>query len=254
MRLSLLYNPLVIIDRLAVAIGRRKRKNKLKHTPAANLDLGYIDSLELLELIKADGLKVKHIFDAGANIGTWTLLAKSFFSDAIVHAFEPLQVHIEKFKENTKQLSGVHIHPFCLGNENANSVINISSFSDSSSILDATPLEFEQFGIKKSSEEQVSVKRLDNLITDGVLPLPDIIKLDVQGFELEILKGAGSYLHGVGYLIVEVSFKEYYYGQPLFLDIANYLSAYNFDIYAFGHATPVGQELGQIDVLFRRRG
>jgi len=57
MRLSLFYNPLVIIDRLAIEINRRKRKNKLKGTPAAGLGLGYLDSLELLELIKRMALK-----------------------------------------------------------------------------------------------------------------------------------------------------------------------------------------------------
>lgn len=242
-----------MIDRIAVAINRRKRKNKLKNTPAANLGLGYIDSLELLELIKADGFKAKNIFDAGANIGTWTLLAKAFFGDASVHAFEPLSVHIDKFKDNTKALADVHIHPFCLGSENATAVINISSYSDSSSILNATPLEFEQFGIKKSDEEEVQVKRLDSLIANNELPVPDVMKLDVQGFELEILKGAGDYLTKMSYLIVEVSFKEYYYGQPLFLDIANYLAAHQFNIYAFGHATPLGTELGQIDVLFKKQ-
>jgi FkbM family methyltransferase len=253
MRLSLLYNPLVMIDRLAVSINRNRRKRKLKGTPAANLGLGYLDSLELLELIKKDNFKPKVIYDVGANIGTWTLLAKSFFTAAAVHTFEPLRQHIIKFKANTDKLSGITLYPFCLGNENNEMVINVSSFSDSSSILEATPLEFEQYGIKKTAEETVDVKRVEDLIEQGILPIPDIIKLDVQGFELEVLKGAGKYLNKVSYLIVEVSFKKYYYGQPLFLDIANYLSGFGFNIYAFGHSTPTGQELGQIDVLFKKQ-
>ncbi|MDB4902154.1 MAG: methyltransferase, FkbM family [Mucilaginibacter sp.] len=253
MRLSLFYNPLIIIDRLAIAINRNKRKSKLRHTPAANLDIGYLDSLELLELIKSDGFNAKTIFDVGANIGTWTLLAKSFFSNAAIHAFEPLSNHIQKFEENTRTIKDVHLHSFCLGNENKESVINVSSFSDSSSILNAAPLEFEQYRIKKVSEEQILIKRLDYLIDQNLLPIPDIVKLDVQGFELEVLKGMGEYLNKVSYLIVEVSFKEYYYGQPLFLDIANFLSAYNFNVYAFGHSTPTGSELGQIDVLFKKQ-
>jgi FkbM family methyltransferase len=253
MRLSLFYDPFAMIDRLAIEINRYKRKRKLKHTPAANLSLGYLDSLELLELIKADGATTNTIFDVGANIGTWTLLTKSFFPGATVHAFEPLDVHIQKFNDNIKILSNVYIHSYCLGKENKYSVINVSSFSDSSSILEATQLEFEEFGIKKTHEEQVEIKRLDQLIEDNELPVPDIIKLDVQGFELEVLKGAGKYLNEVSYLIIEVSFKEYYYNQPLFLDIANYLSSYNFNIYAFGQQTPVGKELGQIDVLFKKK-
>lgn len=253
MRRSIFYNPLVLIDRLAIEINRRKRKNKLKGTPAAGLGLGYIDSLELLELIKKDGFNTDVIYDIGANIGTWTLLAKSFFPDTVIHGFEPLENHIQKFCENTKGVANVHIHAFCLGSENKQTTINVSSFSDSSSILEATSLEYEQFGIKKAGEENVIVKRLEDIIDEGKLPVPDIMKLDVQGYELEVLKGAGNYLKQVQYLIVEVSFKEYYEGQPLFLDIAGYLNKYNFKIYAFGHSTPLGQELGQMDVLFKKQ-
>jgi FkbM family methyltransferase len=251
MRLSLLYNPLVMIDRIAIEINRYKRKRKLAGTPAAGLGLAYLDSLELLELIKQNG-DAKVIYDVGANIGTWTLLAKSFFKDAEIHAFEPLAGHTQQFLNNTKTLDNTHLHAFCLGNINSTSVINISSFSDSSSILDATPLEFEEFQIKKIKEETVAVKRISTLIEQGSLPSPDLIKLDVQGFELEVLKGAESHLDSVQFLIAEVSFKEYYHKQPLFLDIANYLAQHHFSIYAFGQSTPTGGELGQIDVLFKR--
>lgn len=252
MRTSLFYNPLVTIDRLAVEINRYKRKRKLKGTPAAGLALGYIDSLELLELIKSEGVIPQTIFDVGANIGTWTLLAKAYFPDAVVHAFEPLNVHIQKFKQTTQILTQVELHPVCLGSENSSAVINVSSFSDSSSLLDATQLEYEQYGIKKAGEEQVSIKRMDTMLEAGMLPAPNVIKLDVQGYELEVLKGAGKYLNGVSYIIAEVSFKEYYHGQPQFLELANYLAAYNLKIHAFGHATPTGAALGQIDVLFKR--
>jgi FkbM family methyltransferase len=253
MRFSLFYNPFTIIDRLAIEINRYKRKRKLKGTPAAGLGLGYIDSLELLELIKSEGVEIKSIFDVGANIGTWTLLAKAIFNDANVHAFEPLIIHTEKFNHLTRTLSKVSLHTFCLGSENGNSVINVSSFSDSSSLLNATPLEYEQYGIKKIDEEEVLVKRIDELIDGGEIPVPEIIKMDVQGYELEVLKGAGKYLNEVNYIIAEVSFKEYYHGQPLFMDIANYLLQYHFEVYSFGHSTPTGLPLGQIDVLFKRK-
>lgn len=253
MRFSLFYNPFTIIDRLAIEINRHKRKRRLNGTPAAGLGLGYIDSLELLELIKSEENEVKDIFDVGANIGTWTLLAKAIFNDANIHAFEPLKVHTEKFNQLTHALNKVSLHIFCLGSEQGGSVINVSSFSDSSSLLDATPLEFEQYGIKKTGEEEVVVKRIDELINSGEIPVPEVIKMDVQGYELEVLKGAGKYLNEVNYIIAEVSFKEYYHGQPLFMDIANYLLDYNFEVYAFGQSTPTGLPLGQIDVLFKRK-
>lgn len=251
MRLSLLYNPLVMIDRMAVEINRHQRKKRLKGTPAARLSIGYLDSLELLELIRDEHFRPKVVYDVGANIGTWTLLAKSIFEEANVHAFEPLAVHTKAFAKNTNHLSGIYLHTCCLGNDDKAATINVSSFSDSSSLLEATPLEFEQYGIRKVNEERVEIRKISSLLTEERLPAADIIKLDVQGYELEVLKGAGDQLREVSYIIAEVSFKAYYQGQPLFLDLANYLAGFGLQVHAFGHSTPRGQELGQIDILFK---
>lgn len=254
MNFSLIYKPFKLIERLALGISRKRRLDRLKNTPGATLSLGHIDSLELLELIKQDNeLKADPIiFDIGSNIGTWTMLAKSIFPLAEVHAFEPLNEHVLAFNNNCKALGSIHLHQFCAGNQNSAGAINVSSYSDSSSLLTATPLEFEHFNIKKEKEEQVEIKKLSDLIDDQLLPVPDIIKLDIQGFELEAIKGMGTWLNSTKYIICEVSFKKYYYDQPLFFDIVAYLSGFNFQVTAFGHNTPIGAELNQIDVLFKQ--
>lgn len=252
MRLSLFYNPFNLIERLAVEIQKTKRIKRLKNSAGKNLKQGHTDSLELLEIISMD-LKAPIIFDIGANIGTWTLLAKSIFPESVIHAFEPLENHVDKFNLNCKKLDSIYLHPFCAGNENNISKINISSFSDSSSLLEATPLEFKSYNIKKVSEADVSVKRLSDLIKENMIPIPDLIKLDIQGFELEALRGLNKYLHEVRYIICEVSFKEYYKNQALFLEIANYLSSFDHHLFALGHNCPVGKELHQIDVLFKHK-
>lgn len=251
MNFSLLYKPYRLIERIALSISRKRRLDKLKNTVASNLKLGHIDSLELLELIKKDAsINNPVIFDIGSNIGTWTLLAKAIFPQAAIHAFEPLKQHALSFKKNCHSLNNVHLHEYCAGNENSTGIINVSSFSDSSSLLEATPLEYEYYNIKKIGEEKVAIKRLEDLINENALPLPDIIKLDVQGFELEALKGMGPLLTDVKYIICEVSFKKIYQNQALFLEIANYLEGFNLHIMAFGNAT-AGTELTQIDALFK---
>jgi FkbM family methyltransferase len=254
MNFSLLYNPYKLIERLAIELTRKRRLGKLKNKPGARLQLGHIDTLELLEIIKEDQTipPCPIIFDIGSNTGTWTLLAKSIWPSATIHAFEPLAEHINAFKENCIGLASVFLHQYCVGSADKTAILNISSYSDSSSLLDATPLEFEHFRIKKEKEESVEVKRIDRQIDEQALPAPGIIKLDIQGFELEALKGIGTWLHSVKYIICEVSFKEYYYGQAQFLDIAGYLSGHGFQLFAFGNNTPVGAELNQIDVLFKR--
>lgn len=253
MNFSILYNPSKLIRRIALELNRKARLKKLAGTPAAGLQQGHIDSLELVELIKKDGALGARpvIFDIGSNIGTWTLLVKSLLPGAEVHAFEPLESHNTAFRQSCAGLPDIHLHTYCAGNSNSSGVINISSYSDSSSLLEATPLEFEHFFISKQGEEQVEVKRLADQVRSGGLPAPDVIKLDVQGYELEALRGMEELLDAAKYIICEVSFKEYYYGQPQFLDIADYLSKSGFRVFAFGYNTLVGQELNQIDVLFK---
>ena len=91
MRPSLIWNWRLLCERLALASLRHRRLAKLRNTPARSLSLGHIESLELLELIEDADAKV--IYDVGANVGTWTLLAKSIFPASRVEAFEPLPSH-----------------------------------------------------------------------------------------------------------------------------------------------------------------
>lgn len=250
MRLALFYNPILIIERLSLSIFRKKRFDRLKNTPAKNLALGHIDSLELLELIKVE-TDINVIYDIGANIGTWSILAKAIFSDAHIFAFEPLQIHINEFYKNTKNLVKVTLYPFALGNKKELTHINVSSFSDSSSLLPSTQLLNETYNISTLETTEIQVLKLDDFfnVTNNLLQ-PDLIKLDIQGYELEALKGGENILRKTKFVIMEVSFLEYYKGQPLFEEVIIYMNNQNFRVKAFGQNTPIGQKLSQIDILF----
>lgn len=251
MRFQLLYKPQLLVERLAIALQRQKRLSKLKKTVASKLKLGHIDSLELLELLQPEPPSV--IYDIGANVGTWTLLAKSLFPHSNIHAFEPLVIHFESFERELDGIPSIHLHKVALGAHPCTLNMQVTSFSDASSLLEIAKPSYEVFGLTKDREELVEVTLLDDYAIKNDLPLPDLMKLDIQGYELEALKGAINCLNHAKYLIIEVSFLEFYHGQPLYHDVMAFLNQYNFYLYALGTNTPLGQALQQTDVLFVRR-
>jgi hypothetical protein len=99
----------------------------------------------------------------------------------------------------------------------------------------------------------MTIVPLDDLIAREALPPPDLLKLDVQGFELEVLRGAEKALQSAKWVLSEVSFESYYDQQALFAEIAGYLAAHGFEVCAFGQFFIPGVPVGQTDVLFRRR-
>jgi len=101
--------------------------------------------------------------------------------------------------------------------------------------------------------ESVKVETIDSLCSAFEF-VPDLIKMDVQGYELEVLKGATECLKTVKAVITEVSFKEYYRGQCQFHDILTFLAGFNLFTSAFGINTPIGETLEQTDMLFVRKG
>jgi len=250
MRLELLYNPGLLCERLAIASARRRRLSSLKGTPAAGLALGHIDTLELVEIAQQVGIHV--IYDIGANVGTWSLLAKSLIPGASVHAFEPLAKHQKEFLRNFADATDVTLHPIALGSACATETFHITDFSDASSLLQPNETSRSHFGVQEVERLPIQVFRLDDYRREKQLAWPDLIKLDIQGFELEALKGAPECLKSVRAVIAEVSFIEYYEGQCLFHDVVGYLAKSGLFLRAFGINTPTGKPVGQTDVLFLR--
>lgn len=252
MRKELFYNPLLLLERLGEMASKKIRRNKLKNTVMTSYHDGHIESLEILELIKDKyPNEIKTIFDIGGNIGTWTLLAKTIFPQAEIHAFEPLESFANRLTENTKNFSAISIHQVALGNENAINEMHVAG--DSSSLLPLGELMQEQYEIQSKEKIQIQTVILDNYIKEKNISLPDLIKLDIQGYELEALKGAKEAMKHAKYIFIETSFEEFYTGQPLFHEVVAFMAAHNFYATALKKETHVGKRLYQTDILFEKR-
>ena len=251
MRPSLFYNPELLCARIAEEFRKRRRLRRLRGTCASWLTFDHIDTMELIDLAAADGARV--FYDIGANVGSWAVMARALVPDCSIVSFEPMEEHLPKFREYTNGLKRVTLLPIALGSAETTMEFHPATFSDASSFLPLKDKGKKAWHIENTEPRMMHITTLDDAITAHTLPAPDLMKLDVQGFELEVLKGAIRALENCRWVLCEVSFTELYVGQCLFSDVAAFLATQGFEVHALGERTASGHPLLQADVLFKLR-
>ena len=251
MRRELLTNPALLAQRIADELTRRRRLRRMRGTPCAELQAPHLDTLELLDLVQRR-FAPRVIYDIGANAGTWTLLARTICPQAEVHAFEPLEALHTAYHARAASVGRATLHGIALGPATADRTMYVHHFADASSFIPLAPAEASKWPGHLREERVVHVHALDEYAASHGLPPADLLKLDVQGFELEVLKGAPSTLANASAVISEVSFREIYSGQPQFGDVAAVLATHGFKVRAFGFGIAPGVVIDQADVLFTR--
>ncbi len=202
----------------------------------SNLKYNYDNELNLIKSLNF--FSVKSIIDVGANEGQFVLrLLKNNFKGNVI-SFEPITDAYKKLlinaEKNKKRISW-HVAEKCgLGSKNFSQDIFISHHSESSSLLKILPKHTDLKPLSKIiSTEKIIIKKLDSFY-DAVKKLDKniFLKIDTQGYELEVLKGAEKTLKLITALVVEVSLVKLYEKQPLWLDIVNFLKERNFIVWS----------------------
>lgn len=167
------------------------------------------------------GHSFDRILDIGANEGQFATLARQIWPTARIDSFEPLPDVYAKLVERHAQDHAVHAHRLALGRSPGTVRMRQSDFSPSSSILPMAELHAREWPESRGHcLVDVPVVCLDDWArdqTDAFGPL--LIKIDVQGYELEVIEGGIDTLKVADWLVVEVSFYELYAGQPLFAQV-----------------------------------
>lgn len=174
---------------------------------------------------------ISTLVDVGANRGQFSLAAISKKPNTIIYAFEPLLTPLKTFQEIFKKYKNVKIYNYALGDFDGEVDMHVSSKDDSSSLLKITDLQNEHFpGTQEIGVTRIKVAPLNNLISGKQIVSPAFLKLDVQGFELQALKGCESLLEKFDYIYCECSFMTLYEKQSLAPDIINFLYNKSFNL------------------------
>tara|TARA_B110000238_G_scaffold196121_1_gene236348 strand:- start:423 stop:1118 length:696 start_codon:yes stop_codon:yes gene_type:complete len=202
-----------------------------------------------LENFLKDTKNINTIIDIGSNKGQFGLIARHILPNVNIYSFEPQtsQLTIQKKIIGSQN---IHYFDFALGATNEIKSLYVTQRKDSSSILE--PVENDNI-YSVTAQEKINVKRFDEIIDILKLNKQILVKLDIQGYELEALKGFGEHIKFVDYILTEVSFQEAYKDQPFANEIIEFLKKKNFFVIKKNLATKYKKKKFQQDILFERK-
>lgn len=186
------------------------------------------------------------IYDIGAYHGTWTIDARKIFPTSQYFLFEA-----NPDNAPVLQASGEHYFIAALARDERQAAFYVPKSDVSATGASLYREQTVHYLGERARVVKLTTRRLDTLATEHDLPSPDLVKLDVQGAELDVLCGAGSLLLNCSALIAEVSLLQGNEGAPLAAEVIASINDHGFkcvDICKI-RRTAVGT-VGQLDLLF----
>lgn len=174
--------------------------------------------------MKRRGFMPKTVIDVGAYTGGWTSRVLQYYPDAkyiLCEAQPDKQADLEQVKN--RYPGQVEYHIGLLGSAEKEKVPYYLMETGSSVLEENTDYSREL--------TYLPMHTLDSLIDAGSLQQPCFLKLDVQGYEIEVLKGAQALLSKVDIILLEVSILEYNKGAPLIAEILHYMDSIGFSTF-----------------------
>jgi FkbM family methyltransferase len=198
-------------------------------------DLRFNGELRLLKSVVRAAGPTLTLLDVGANVGRWSLAAARLAPGAEIHAFEP---HPEVYEELVRELApfpNVVAHNFGLGAAAAQAELHFDP--DRTSLSSVHDRQLASFGLTLGQTVMVELRTIDSTIAELNLDSVDLVKIDVEGHELETLRGARESLEHERLRVVQFEYGGTYLDAGVRL--ADVLALFS-DRYAISRLVPWG--------------
>ena len=193
------------------------------------------------------------VLDVGANVGQFgDEIRKNRYEGELI-SFEPMSSAFSKLSKRVVSDSKWTARNYGLGALNETKSINISHLNSSSSILELDQNHFEANpDVKYIGKEDIEIRSLDSIFESTWKTNNVFLKLDVQGYELQVLKGAHQSLPNIKGLQVELSLAPLYRGEAEYMDIIGELKRHGFHLHYVipGYTNQNTGQMLQVDGLF----
>lgn len=201
-----------------------------------------------LASLRSRGVTPRFAIDGGACVGHWCKVFRSVFPESKVLMVEPQREHGALLTQLAQASRGyVEFSSTLLGPPGLDAVdftvIKDSAGGTGSSVLP------ERSDVPREVRRQ-TVCTLDSLVAKHSFGCPDLLKLDVQGYELEVLKGASAVLQTEPLVLLEVSLLEYNTGAPLLHEVVSWLAERQYRVVEVFDVSRQGATMVQMDLLF----
>jgi FkbM family methyltransferase len=191
------------------------------------------------------------ILDVGANTGQSIRRFRRYFEDPEIHAFEPGAGAYAALRTAAAGLPNVHLVNGALGAQRATRTFIENERSTMSSLLEPGPAAWG--AVKRRTT--VDLDTIDDYCGRTHISCIDVLKSDTQGYELEVLKGAGRMLaeQRIRLVYIELIFSRMYEGLPRFDHTYAYLADHGFELVSFYDMHYQNDRLSWTDALFAHR-
>jgi len=162
------------------------------------------------------------VIDVGANNGQFGRMLRAEGYQGDIHSFEPVSSTFNELKRSCESDDKWFIHQIALSDEVGQAEVNVTESSDLSSFLEPNEFGKSKYEkIKVLRTETVELNTLENFLKENI---PDVakrkifLKMDTQGYDLKVFKGAEGVFDNIYCVLSEISLISIYSGMPHYLD------------------------------------
>jgi FkbM family methyltransferase len=212
------------------------------------------------------------LLDVGANVGQTLEEFKTCWPESSLHCFEPQQECWESLEAQAKRFGqkGCTINKFAVGSKNSTdetfyshdinseisgfNKINLESLDSIhlKNLKESDENKVEEYKKTINFERKVDVMRMDSYLKEKGIDHINLLKIDTQGFEMEVLSGMGPMLENVDVVVTELMFFDYYEKSLSFSDLEKFLIPAGLHLYDINHIAknPMNGRTDWVDVIY----
>jgi FkbM family methyltransferase len=219
-------------------------KNAIRQRVIRHYGVGSEHVPTALQRLRINKFSPAHIFDVGAHSGEFAKACRKIWPDAKLTCFEVLPHRVSELKAWSAADGNTEVIECLLGAEVKSEVAFHESETASSILPDHIP--------NAKPIRTYPMRTIDEVVASSNMKAPVFLKLDVQGYEYEVLNGAKKTLQYVEVILAEVNLLDLYKGAHLFDELIAFLRVHDFvayDICEF-QRRPLDAALWQADFIF----